>query len=269
MNGKLQQKQDILEAAPDAFGGLIVKPESLDGNPEGFAQQLDASLTHWKSTGIRVVWLELLTGQAYLIPVAAAAGFVFHHADPSGAVLTKKLTDDARVPPYATHYIGVGGAVFDESDRLLVVSERYRRKNRGHSYKLPGGALRPGEHIVDAAIREVKEETGVLTCFESLGCFRHWHGYRFDRSDIYFICRLSPLTRDIVKQDEEIDDCKWMPVSEYLQREDVNIFNKHVIQAIRERSGLVPSTISGYGTPETHEIFKPDGLYTGESNDGH
>lgn len=32
------------------------------------------------------------------------------------------------------------------------------------------------------------------------------------RSDLYFVCRLEPLSFDIKKQDSEIEECKWMPV---------------------------------------------------------
>lgn len=34
-----------------------------------------------------------------------------------------------------------------------------------------------------------------------------------NRSDLYFVCRLEPLNFDIKKQDSEIEDCQWMPVS--------------------------------------------------------
>ena len=253
----MRARRRTLDSTADAFGGVIVDPVTLGADPDVFSQRLSRSLTRWESAGIRVVWLEVPTDRANLIPVAVDAGFVFHHADASAAVMTKRLSADSYVPPYATHYIGVGGVVVDDADRLLVVSERYRRRGIGRYYKLPGGALRHGEHIADAAIREVREETGVLTRFEALICFRHWHGYRYDRSDIYFICRLSPLTRQIVKQDEEIDECLWMPVQEYLEHEDVSVFNKRVVAAAIGSSGLAPTVIEGYGTSETHEILVP------------
>ena len=72
------------------------------------------------------------------------------------------------------------------------------------AYKLPGGALHQGEHLLDGVMREVYEETGVRAKFESLVCLRHWHGYRYGKSDIYFICRLSPLSEEINMQAEEM-----------------------------------------------------------------
>ena len=67
-------------------------------------------------------------------------------------------------------------------------------------------------------VREVLEETGVRTRFEAVVCLRHWHGYRYGKSDIYFVCRLSPLSREITMQEEELEAALWMPVDEYLGR---------------------------------------------------
>ncbi|HSK23490.1 MAG TPA: NUDIX domain-containing protein [Egicoccus sp.] len=55
----------------------------------------------------------------------------------------------------------VGTAVFDgvgpERQRLLLV----RHADGTHRWGLPGGAVEPGEHPADAAVREVEEETGL------------------------------------------------------------------------------------------------------------
>ena len=167
-----------------------------------------------------------------------------------------RLAYDAFVPGFATHYIGAGGVVLNERNELLVVSERHRRSLHP-SYKLPGGALRPGEHLVDCVIREISEETGIETEFEALVCFRHWHGYRYAKSDIYFICRLRPCNFDITRQDAEIEECLWMPVEEYLQSEYVHTFNRTVVRAALESPGVVPHFIDGYSDSEKYEIFMP------------
>jgi 8-oxo-dGTP pyrophosphatase MutT (NUDIX family) len=167
------------------------------------------------------------------------------------------LVDGAYFPPYASHYVGAGGVVINEDRELLVVSERYRRRGRGPSYKLPGGALLPGEHVVHGVSREILEETGVKTRFESLVCFRHWHGYRFGKSDIYFVCRLSPLTTEVAKQAEEIEECLWMPVDEYLEADKVSPFNKSIVRAALTSPGIVPTPMDGYDDEERFEFFGP------------
>ena len=247
---------DLIDAQPDRFGGVITNSDALPGDPEVFKQQLQQSLDSWTAEGFKAVWLEIPNEKVALVPVAVDNGFSYHHAADSRVLLTRPLVDGAYIPPYATHYIGVGGVVLNDAGELLVVSERYRR-GTGPSYKLPGGALLPGEHIVDAALREVLEETGVETRFESLACFRHWHGYRYGKSDIYFVCRLSPLSLQITPQAEEIAECLWMPVGQYLDSETVSEFNKRIVRAALENPGVVTTTVDGYGTPETHEFFMP------------
>ena len=200
---------------------------------------------------------EIDLSRAALVPVAVEAGFLFHHADESALTLTLRLVEGAYVPPGATHFIGAGGVVLTAGRELLVVSERHRRAGTGRHYKLPGGALHPREHIAAAVAREILEETGIETRFRSLVCFRHWHGYRDGKSDIYFVCRLDPLTTAITCQREELDECRWMPVEEYLGHDEVSVFNKRVVRAALNGDPIVPEEIAGYGAPETHELFMP------------
>eukprot|EP01121_Diplochlamys_sp_Union-15-3_P014090 TRINITY_DN4454_c0_g1_i1.p1 TRINITY_DN4454_c0_g1~~TRINITY_DN4454_c0_g1_i1.p1 ORF type:complete len:139 (-),score=13.45 TRINITY_DN4454_c0_g1_i1:24-440(-) len=74
-----------------------------------------------------------------------------------------------------------------------------------------------GEDICTAAVREVLEETGIKSEFKSLVCFRHHHNSFFGLSDLYFVCALTPLTEDIQIQEDEIAECKWMPVKEFME----------------------------------------------------
>ena len=246
---------EMLSGAENPFRGVMVDPAALPADPDVFAARLAASLEAWRAEGDRVVWLDVPILCADLIPVAVRQGFVFHHADAGGLVLTLQLTPDAFVPPHATHYIGAGGVVLNGRGELLVVVEKIHRHRNPHYYKLPGGALKPGEHIIDGVMREVREETGIETRFVRLTGFRHWHGYRFGKSDIYFICRLDPLTEEIHLQESEIEVCLWMPVEAYLSDENVGVFNKGIVATSLEGTGLVPGWFEGYATPETHEIF--------------
>lgn len=247
---------EVLEATTNPFRGVVPNPEALPADPEQFRQQLTHSLRTWQAEGLLVVWLEVPLSHAALIPVAVEAGFTFHHTSHQYLMLTHSLVDDAFIPPYATHYVGAGGVVVNEDRELLVVSERYRSR-RGPSYKLPGGALHPGEHLEDAVVREVLEETGVQTRFEALACFRHWHGYRYGKSDIYFVCRLAPLSQDISMQAEEIAECLWMPVDTFLSDEGVHHFNKAIVRAALDSHGLAPGAIEGFPDDGSREFFLP------------
>ena len=100
------------------------------------------------------------------------------------------------------------------------------------------------------------EETGVKTEFDALVCFRHWHGYRYGKSDIYFVCRLKPLSRDIAIQEEEIEECLWMPVEDFLNSEGISLFNKHIVKAALDSPGISPAIIEGF-QDGTREFFMP------------
>ena len=241
------------------FKGVIIERDGLPADPDTFERQLAYSSEVWKADGLLAVWLEVPIDFSDLVPVAAKAGFEFHHTGSNYVMMTLRLVEDAFIPGYATHYIGAGGVVINHKDELLVVCERHRRSNEP-SYKLPGGALQPGEHLEDCVIREVKEETGVETVFDALVCFRHWHGYRFSKSDIYFVCRLKPKSQNITMQQEEIEECLWMPVLDYLESEYVHAFNKSIVKAALESPGVVPVDLDGYPDRREREFFMPGNL---------
>ncbi len=256
---------DVLEFTTNPFDGVIPNPNALPDDSETFRRRLYHSLDEWRDRRYKLVWLEVPISKAALVPVAVEAGFVFHHAVEDYVMLTRQLQYGAFVPPYATHYIGAGGVVLNDNKELLVVSERHRR-GRGPAYKLPGGALHPGEHLADGVMREVLEETGVRTRFEALVCFRHWHGYRYGKSDIYFVCRLSPLTSEIRMQEEELEQALWMPVQQYLRTDDVSVFNKTIVRSALESRGIVPCMVEGYGPVERYEFFLPGEVGQGNQN---
>ena len=252
----------VLHSELNPFGGRIIDPDQLPDSPQRFVRDIAQSLDAWQADGIKVVWLQLPISRSDLVPLAVEAGFVYHHATEHWLQLTATLEDGSYVPPFATHYIGAGGVVIDESRRLLVIQERHHRHRH---YKLPGGALYPGEHLADAVVREVREETGIETEFISIVCLRHWHGYRHGKSDIYFVTRLRPLSFEITPDPNEIADCFWMSVDAYLQHPDTHEFNRRIVQAALDLDRAVSAgypvlrlgSIPDYGTSETHELFFP------------
>jgi len=71
---------------------------------------------------------------------------------------------------------------------------------------MPTGLTDPGEDIAEAAVRELKEETGLDCVFDKIICFRQAHGGLFNRSDMFFIClcKLKPEYEEKVKEGESI-----------------------------------------------------------------
>ena len=240
------------------FGGVIVDPEALSPDAEEFRRALAVSLAAWRENGYLVVWLEVPISRMELAAHAVDAGFGFHHSGDGYLMMTVRLEAGAFIPPYASHYIGAGGVVISDGS-LLVVHERRGPAGGPRYYKLPGGALHEGEHLVEGVVREVLEETGVRTRFQTLVCLRNLHGYRYGKSDIYFVCKLEALSHAIVPQAEEIEECIWMPLEEYFAAESVSVFNKEIVRAAIESPGLSPEVIDGYRDPRKYEVFMPRG----------
>lgn len=246
-----------LESKYNPFGGVHILSDSLPEDPEEFRIRLSISIDNWRMDGLKVVWLNIPISRAVLVPIAVVANFEYHHAGEDYLLLTKRLDHDALIPQFASHYIGAGGVVVNTNNELLVVSERHRRDMDQPSYKLPGGALYTGEHLSKAVVREVWEETGVQTRFDAVVAMRNMHGYRYGKSDIYVICRLIPLTTNITIQPEEIEECMWMPVPDYLASLQVSVFNKRIVQAALSSPGLEHTRIPGLDDSEKYEIFLP------------
>eukprot|EP01018_Ginkgo_biloba_P001601 Gb_01398 [translate_table: standard] len=47
------------------------------------------------------------------------------------------------------------------------------------------------------------------------GIGRHAHHVLFEKSDLFFVCMLKPLSSHIVKDDVEIHAAQWMPLEEF------------------------------------------------------
>ena len=61
----------------------------------------------------------------------------------------------------STHVVRVGVQVIARREGRLVMVERARGFGAG-TWCLPGGHLEPGETIIECALRELEEETGVV-----------------------------------------------------------------------------------------------------------
>lgn len=247
----------MIQGKTNAFNGFEVDPDRLPACAEEFRDALPAALAAWQQRGLSLVWLKVPPAKAFIIPIAVEHGFVFHHSQTQYAMLTCALEPGAFIPNYATHYVGAGGVVIDDASNVLVVNERYRRNREQPFWKMPGGLLEPGEHLRDGVIREVREETGIDTAFQHLVSLWHGHTYQFGMSGIYMVCRLRPLNHDIQICEQEIDDCVWMPLQDYLTSPYVADFNRAIVEAAVSPATLQARDMPGYPRPEMHEFFFP------------
>jgi len=208
------QPIDCLVHKIDPYNGVHVKMDNDPTDELKFGRDLQVSLQKWQKDGRKGVWITLPPHKAYFIPILIELGFQFNYCDPENVVLTKWLPKTPNTLPVGPrHLIGVGGYVVNQNKEILVVKEKHGITS---IWKLPGGSVDHGEDIEKAAVREVLEETGIQTEFISILCFRTHHGVRFGLTDVYFTCLLKPLNNNIVIQESEIAEAKWMPIEEFL-----------------------------------------------------
>ncbi|XP_060212711.1 nudix hydrolase 2-like isoform X1 [Lycium barbarum] len=213
---EMEQMDRILAAKEDDHGGVIVEMTNEPLAPSVFGSLLRASLSHWRQQGKKGVWIKFPIELATLIEPAVKEGFYYHHAEPKYLMLVSWLSGTANtIPANATHRVGIGAFVMNEKNEVLVVQEKSGRFRGTGVWKLPTGVVDEGEDICDAAVREVKEETGVDTKFVEILAFRQSHRSFFEKSDLFFVCMLQPLSFDIQKQDAEIEAAEWMPFEQY------------------------------------------------------
>ncbi|HEX5121164.1 MAG TPA: NUDIX hydrolase [Pseudonocardiaceae bacterium] len=103
----------------------------------------------------------------------------------------------------------IASAIITHNGKVLLV--RRRVKERSLSWQFPGGQIEQGESPGDAAVREVREETGlVVAASELIGDRIHPNT---GRSMIYVACGVVRGEAQVV-DDEELDALTWAGLGE-------------------------------------------------------
>ena len=220
-------------------------------NIDVFKERLSISMDTWKLEQRKAIWLPIPRQHASLIPIAVDAGFHFHHTTEdvlmclySMETFHSPLHEDhgriqtqSNLPGPGSHQVGIGAIVYSScKDKLLVVQEMNGPlKGKGH-WKIPTGIITFGEDICDAAIREVREETGLETQFKGIAAIRQAHNVFFHFSDIFLLTVLDVLPIDEQCEDirertskdmsdpipspdhYEVDDVTWLSLNDYLKQ---------------------------------------------------
>jgi 8-oxo-dGTP diphosphatase len=131
---------------------------------------------------------------------------------------------------------------------LLALVHRPRRGD----WTLPKGKLAPGERWEEAALREVREETGCparITAFAATSLYRSRRGPK-----LVLYWHMVLAGRGLSPQGDEVDAVAWVPPSEALRRLDRPRDRAVVARAAIERPRLAsrgrsPSGMGRRGVP--------------------
>jgi 8-oxo-dGTP pyrophosphatase MutT (NUDIX family) len=117
--------------------------------------------------------------------------------------------------------ISAGGVVYRRDGDHIEIVLASRRTRRGQlAWGLAKGGIEEDESMEAAAVREVREETGLLAEIEaSLGETRYfyvWEDVRIRKTVHFFLMR--HVGGDIDDRDDEMEEIRWFPLERALTR---------------------------------------------------
>lgn len=97
----------------------------------------------------------------------------------------------------------------------MVLASR-RTQSGDLAWGLPKGLIEPGEDAATAALREVREETGLQAEIEAplgdIGYRYEWGGRRVQKRVTFFLMRA--LDGDIGQHGPEMEEVRWFPAAQ-------------------------------------------------------
>jgi 8-oxo-dGTP pyrophosphatase MutT (NUDIX family) len=119
------------------------------------------------------------------------------------------------MPPTASTEFSAGGVVVRDGHCIVIVPTRLAADG-SKVLALPKGHPEKGESAAEAALREVREETGVQArLVEKLGDVRYWYtrgGRRVAKVVSFFL--LQYVSGAVEDHDREVEHARWLPLEE-------------------------------------------------------
>jgi ADP-ribose pyrophosphatase YjhB (NUDIX family) len=134
---------------------------------------------------------------------------------------------------YGAFTVGVGGIVI-ESEQVLLVHRR--RAGPTGSWLIPGGYIEQDERLDEAALREVREETGLETCVEGLVGVRSRLLER--EHSLYIVVLMRPIGGSLRPDGIEVDDVRYFSIADLEVAPDITPFSRSI--ALRAIHGGLP-----------------------------
>jgi 8-oxo-dGTP diphosphatase len=116
-----------------------------------------------------------------------------------------------------THIVAVGAWIEDDHGNILLV------KTHHEGWVFPGGQVENGESLMDAVIRETKEESGIdievshlSGVYSNTGEYIGYDGVTNIPTKVMFDFVCKPIGGELGIQEEETTDSRWVPIDQVL-----------------------------------------------------
>ena len=147
---------------------------------------------------------------------------------------------------------GVRAVILDDDGRVLLVRQHHDNKD---IWMVPGGGIEAGENSVEAAVREVKEETGLDVIIEKL----LWHvqevsekrGQRFVN---FFLAKPTGGTLGLGSDPERSDGEQVLKELRFMSRAEIEQIENLYPEYIRDELWRAISTSNNHS--ETFKLRK-------------
>jgi 8-oxo-dGTP pyrophosphatase MutT (NUDIX family) len=108
------------------------------------------------------------------------------------------------------------GGVLVRGEEMVVIVPTRRASDGSRVLALPKGHIDPGESPLEAARREVREETGIVgEPVRELGEARYWYrrdGQTIPKSVSFYL--FDYVEGDTADHDDEVEEARWMPLEQ-------------------------------------------------------
>jgi 8-oxo-dGTP pyrophosphatase MutT (NUDIX family) len=126
------------------------------------------------------------------------------------------------------------GGVVVRGDEVVVIVPTRRAADGSRVLALPKGHVDPGETPVQAAQREVREETGIVAePVGELGQTRYWYrrgGHTIGKEVSFFL--FEHVGGDTADHDDEVEEVRWIGL-EQAERELTHVAEREMVALAR------------------------------------
>lgn len=125
-------------------------------------------------------------------------------------LIGKKKERYEKVDGQYTQYVHLW--IMNDENKFLIQKRAKNKKINPNKWSQTGGAVDSGETVIEAAIREVKEELGISIGKEDIE-FMLSYKRRYTFMDV-FLVRKNIELKEVVLQKEEVQEVKWVTEEE-------------------------------------------------------